>query len=179
VTYFFNGGAPRKFLGEDDLLIPSPKVKTFDQKPEMSVYAITETLIKMIKMKKYKFIVVNFANCDMVGHTGVFDKVVEAVNHVDKCLGEVKKIIENFNGTLLVTADHGNAEEMIKPQTGAINPEHTNNPVPFILADFGKNLKNYQFITDGSLKNVAPLILKILKLEKPIEMNAESLINIS
>ncbi|MDD3774080.1 MAG: 2,3-bisphosphoglycerate-independent phosphoglycerate mutase [Patescibacteria group bacterium] len=177
VTYFFNGGAKQKFFGEDDILIPSPRVSSYDQRPEMSVYAITENLIKILNNQKYKFIVANFANCDIVGHTGVFDKVVEAVKHVDKCLGEIKKTMEKHKGILIITADHGNAEEMIKPQTGTANPEHTNNPVPFILADFQNKKNNFLFATEPSLKNIAPLILKILNLPQPSEMNATSLVN--
>ena len=179
VTYFFNGGANKRFVGEDDILVPSPHVDNFDQKPEMSLYTIVDTLVKNIKLQKYQFAVVNFANCDMVGHTGNFDKVVEAIGHVDKGLDIVSKTLAKYNGTLLVTADHGNAEEMIKPQTGAVNPEHTNNPVPFIFADFKKEQRNLIFNPNQNLNNVAPLILDLFNLEKPNVMDAQSLISFS
>jgi len=175
VTYFFNGGAPKRFDLEDDILVSSPRVSSYDQIPQMSIYAVTKTLNKAISTQKYKFAVVNFANCDMVGHTGNFDKVVEAIGHVDKCLGDVYQIVKKYSGSLLVTADHGNAEEMVKPDTGGINPEHTNNPVPFIFVDTDKQKKKIDFSEKKNLNNVAPTILELLKLSPPKEMNCQAL----
>ncbi len=174
VTYFFNGTREKPFPGEERQLIPSPKVKTYDQKPEMSVYEVTEAFLQKLKMKKYHFFVINFANLDMVGHTGEIEAVVKAARHVDICLGRVFKAIQKAKGILLVTADHGNAEEMINPQTGEINPEHTNNPVPFIYINFRD--KDNLYLKEGqALKNIAPFVLKLLNLEKPKEISASSL----
>jgi len=174
VTYFFNGGIEKPFKGEDNILIPSPKVASYAQKPEMSAYQITNTVIKNLYKKFYHFILINFANGDMVGHTGNLNATIEAISHVDVCLGKIWQAVKKINGTLIITADHGNAEEMINSQTLEINPEHTNNPVPFIFVDFNQQEKII-FKNSQALKNVSPFILEYLKIKKPSEMDAESL----
>ncbi|MCD6194797.1 2,3-bisphosphoglycerate-independent phosphoglycerate mutase [bacterium] len=174
VTYFFNGTREKPFKGEDREIVPSPKVKTYDLKPEMSVYKVTNVFLEKIKMQKYHFFVVNFANLDMVGHTGQIQAVVQAAKHVDNCLKNVFLAVQKTRGILLITADHGNAEEMINPQTGEINPEHTNNPVPFIYINLGEQ-KNIYLKTGQALKNIAPFILQLFNLNPPQEMTAEPL----
>jgi len=175
VTYFFNGSQEKPFPRERNILIPSPKVLSYDQAPEMSAYKITDTLIENLAKKQYHFILVNFANCDMVGHTGNINATIDAVSHVDKCLGKIWPLIQKLRGILIVTADHGNAEQMLNPLTSEIDPEHTNNPVPFILANFYNPKTPVYFKNQQALKNVAPLILDLFKLPKPSDMNAESL----
>ncbi len=170
VTFFFNGGLEEPYKGEDRLLIPSPKVDTFDQKPEMSAFEITAEAVKKIKSGEYDFVLMNYANCDMVGHTGNFDATVKAVETVDKCVGEIVESVLNQNGVVLITADHGNCEQMIDYNTGEIFTPHTTNVVPFIL--IGKDV----VLRKGKLANIAPTILEILGLEKPTAMNEESLI---
>ncbi len=169
ITYFFNGGIEKPFLGEDRALIPSPKVLTYNLKPEMSAFELTDKLILLIKAKKYDFIVVNYANCDMVGHTGNFTATVKAVEAVDACL---KKLFQNLkkDDKILIVADHGNAEKMIA-KNGGIFTAHTTNPVPFIFISSEKaKVKN------GSLVDIAPTILNILKIKKPTIMTGKSLI---
>lgn len=173
VTYFFNGAREKPFEGEDRILVPSPKVKTYDLKPEMSSEEVTKRLIKAIRAKKYTFILVNYANPDMVGHTGNFEAVVKAVEKVDEHLGKVTKEIKRIEAEAIITADHGNAETMINIQTGEPHTEHTNNPVPLILFDKGRKTKG---IEGAALSNVAPTILEILGVEKPKVMDKESLI---
>ena len=168
VTYFFSGGREEPFEGEDRCLIPSPKVATYDLKPEMSAYEVTAEVIKRIESEKYDLIVLNYANPDMVGHTGVWRAALKAVEAVDECLGKVIKKVKEKDGIAMVTADHGNVEEMFedgKPKTA-----HTSNPVPFIL--IGEDVK----LKRGVLGNIAPTILEILDIEKPDEMGCESLI---
>jgi 2,3-bisphosphoglycerate-independent phosphoglycerate mutase len=167
VTYFFNGGVEEKFLGEDRILIPSPKVSTYDLKPEMSAYEVTNRVIKEIKSKKYDVIILNYANPDMVGHTGNLNAAIKAIEIIDSCLGEVIDTIKEEGGISLITADHGNAEIMIDPDTGEPHTAHTTNKVPFIIVDDGlkKNLKK-----ECALKDVAPTILSLMGIEKPKEM---------
>jgi len=172
VTYFFNGAREKPLEGEKRVLVPSTKVPTYDQKPEMSSAKVTNEVIKAIKSKKYKFVLVNFANPDMVGHTGNFEATVKAVETVDKCLGRVVETIKKNNYSAIITADHGNAETMINIETGGPHTEHTNNPVPLILY----NHEKLKLMTESALCNVAPTILGILGLEKPIEMNVNNLI---
>lgn len=170
VTYFFNGGREKPFKGEDRCLIPSPKVATYDLRPEMSAYAVTEELIKRIKSKKYDVIILNYANPDMVGHTGVWNAAIKAVETVDECLGKVIDALMEENGIALITADHGNAEEMFD-ENGNPKTSHTTNPVPFIIVG-----KNGIKLRNGILADIAPTMLDLLEIEKPKEMTGKSLI---
>jgi 2,3-bisphosphoglycerate-independent phosphoglycerate mutase len=172
VTYFFNGAHENPFPGEDRVLVPSPKVPTYDLKPEMSAEGVLDEVLKAIKKDKYSFILVNFANPDMVGHTGVFEATVKAVEKVDICVGKLLEESTKKNIPVIITADHGNAETMINVDTGEPNTEHTTNPVPIIL----HNHQQLRILGKASLCNVAPTILELLDINKPIEMNAESLI---
>lgn len=173
VTFFFNGQKEEPFPDEERVLIPSPKVPTYNLKPEMSAFEIRDRLMALIKNRKAKVYICNFANCDMVGHTGVFDAAVQAVETVDSCVGSVvEKVLKN-NGTAIITADHGNAEAM-KDENGNPITAHTTYPVPFYL--IGENFTGVKLRENGVLADVAPTILDILGLEKPIEMNGDSLI---
>ncbi len=171
VTFFFNGGVEAMYEGEDRALIPSPKVATYDLQPEMSAYAVTDEVVKRIDSKEYDVIVLNFANCDMVGHTGVFDAAKSAVEAIDHCLGRVINAILEQGGVALVTADHGNAEQMIDYDTGGPFTAHTTNVVPLIGIGLG-DVK----LKEGRLADLAPTILDIMGIEKPSEMTGESLI---
>ncbi len=168
VTYFFNGGEEKPFEGEDRCLIPSPKVATYDLKPEMSAYEVTEEVIRRIENRKYDVIVLNYANPDMVGHTGVWKATLKALEVVDECIGNVVDAIIKQNGIAMVTSDHGNAEEML--ENGLPKTAHTTNPVPFIL--IGKEVQ----LKRGNLGDIAPTILELLDIEKPDEMTGKSLI---
>jgi 2,3-bisphosphoglycerate-independent phosphoglycerate mutase len=173
VTYFFNGGAEREFPHEKRLLVPSPKVATYDLAPEMSAFKITDKLLRAIEGREADVFIVNFANPDMVGHTGKLDKAIEACQYVDTCLGWITKALRTARGTMLITADHGNAEMMIDPKTGEPHTAHTTNPVPFHLIDgdsIGVKLRE-----GGALEDVAPTMLGLLKLEKPVEMTGRDL----
>lgn len=170
VTYFFNGGYADPVAGEDRILIPSPDVVSYDQKPEMSVYQITERVIQ--ELSKYQFITVNFANPDMVGHTGNIKACIKAIEHVDKCLGQVKAAVIAKSGTLIVTADHGNADKMLDLQTGEMYTEHTGNPVPFIIIEPKKTNRK---LKRGRLADIAPTILKLMKVKKAREMRGKEL----
>jgi len=166
VTYYFNGQREDLFVGEDRVEIPSPNVATYDLKPEMSVYSITETVIQRLKLDLYNFIVINFANPDMVGHTGVLEAGISACETVDNCLGKIVNEVLLKNGVCIITADHGNVEEMINLSTGEIDTEHSTNPVPFICVF--KELKgNNRFLPTGILADIAPTITHLLKIEKP------------
>ena len=171
VTFFFNGGVEKSYPGEDRILIPSPKVATYDHKPEMSAYEVTRTVIEKINEEAYDVIILNYANPDMVGHTGMFDAAREAVEVVDKCAGNVIKAIREKGGTVIVTSDHGNAEQMLDYASGEPHTAHTVNPVPFILISD----KNYK-LRQGKLADVAPTMLQLLNIKKPPEMTGESLI---
>jgi 2,3-bisphosphoglycerate-independent phosphoglycerate mutase len=173
VTFFFNGGEERRFQGEERILIPSPKVATYDLKPEMSAYQVTDRVIKEIKSKKYEVIVLNYANCDMVGHTGILNAAIKAVEAVDECVGQVVSAVNEMGGVSLVTSDHGNAEKMIDPRNKEVFTAHTVNPVPFILVDdnYKGNLRS-----GGILADVAPTILEYLKIKKADEMEGKSLL---
>ncbi len=164
VTYFFNCGREKPFKGEDRTVIPSPKVSTYDKKPEMSAYKITRKLIPLIE--KYDFILVNFANPDMVGHTGNLKATIKAIKVVDECLGKIVKEAKKHNRIIVVTADHGNAEEMIDYKTGEPKTSHTFNPVPFIVINYNRKIR----LEPGGLANVAPTLLELMSLEKPREM---------
>lgn len=171
VTFFFNGGVEEPNLLEDRLLVPSPKVATYDLQPEMSAVAVKDHLIEAIQSGHYPFILVNFANPDMVGHTGIQQAARKAVETVDACVGEVAAVIEKMGGVLLITADHGNAEQMIDPVKGTPHTAHTANPVPFIAVT-----PQPCQVKDGSLQDVAPTVLALLGIEKPDEMTGNSLI---
>jgi 2,3-bisphosphoglycerate-independent phosphoglycerate mutase len=173
VTFFFNGGSDLQFEGEERLLVPSPKVATYDLKPEMSVHEVTDKVVEAIRSKKYDVIIMNIANPDMVGHTGVMDAAVRAVHDTDVAIDRILEATEARDGVALITADHGNAELMFDEKTGQPHTAHTLNPVPLILFD---PKKRYGALRGGGvLSNVAPTILTILGLEKPQEM-ADSLL---
>ena len=171
VTFFFNGGNEKQYPGEDRILVPSPKVETYDMKPEMSAYEVTEKVLEQIENEKYNAIILNFANPDMVGHTGSLDAAIKAVEAIDECVGIIVKAVEKVNGVLLITADHGNAEQMIDYKTGEPHTAHTTNPVPLILVGM-EDIK----LKEGKLADLAPTMLDIMGLEKPEEMTGESLI---
>ncbi|PCJ21535.1 MAG: phosphoglycerate mutase (2,3-diphosphoglycerate-independent) [Candidatus Cloacimonadota bacterium] len=173
VSYFFNGGQEKCFDGEELVMIPSPKVETYDLKPEMSAYEVTDRLIKAIYSKKYKFLTVNLANPDMVGHTGNLEAAVQAVKVVDDCVQKLLNAMKVVNGTSIITADHGNVDEMID-QKGIVLTNHSLNPVDFILVDHLK-AKNYQLKKNGKLSDIAPTILKYMNLAIPSEMDGDSL----
>ena len=171
VTFFFNGGEERQFEGEDRILVPSPKVETYDLQPEMSAYEVTDRLIDAINSKKYDSIILNYANPDMVGHTGNMEAAIKAVEVMDECVGRVVEAVEAQNGMLIITADHGNIEQMIDYKTGEPHTAHTTNPVPLILV--GKeNVK----LKEGRLADLAPTMLDLMGLPKPEEMTGESII---
>jgi len=170
VTFFFNGGEEKTFPGEDRILVPSPNVETFDMKPEMSAYEVTDKVIEAIENDKYDVIILNWANCDMVGHTGIMDAAKAAVEAVDTCVGRTVEAIRAKGGVALITADHGNAEKMYEPD-GSPFTAHTINPVPLIVAGYDCELKE-----GGRLADLAPTMLELLELPKPEEMDGESLI---
>jgi 2,3-bisphosphoglycerate-independent phosphoglycerate mutase len=173
VTFFFNGGIEQSFEGEDRILIPSPKeFATYDLIPEMSAYKVADAACKEILSGKYDILIINFANCDMVGHTGVYDAAVKAVEAVDECVGMIKKAIEQVGGYLIVTADHGNAEIMLYEDGVHRYTAHSLNPVPFIV--FGADVA----LRPGKLADIAPTILDLLGLDKPQAMTGESLIRV-
>ncbi len=173
VTYFFNGGVEQEFPFEKRLLIPSPRVATYDLLPEMSAFKITDKLLRTIEEGETDVFIVNFANPDMVGHTGMLDKTIEACQYVDTCLGWITKAMRTARGTTLITADHGNAEQMLDLKTGQPHTAHTSNPVPFHLigqAHLGVKLRE-----GGALEDVAPTMLELLGIEKPAEMTGMDL----
>ena len=172
VTFFFNGGEEKQYEGEDRILVPSPKVETYDLKPEMSAYEVCDKVVEAIKSEKYDSIILNFANPDMVGHTGNTDAVVKALEAIDECVNKVVEAVKEVNGTLLITADHGNCEQMIDYKTGEPQTAHTTNPVPLAIVGLPSNKK----IREGRLADLAPTMLDIMGLEKPDEMTGESLI---
>ncbi|MCL4378390.1 MAG: 2,3-bisphosphoglycerate-independent phosphoglycerate mutase [Actinobacteria bacterium] len=175
VTFFFNGGVEKPNPGEDRILIPSPKVPTYDLKPEMSAYEVTDKLIEKIKENIYQLIIVNFANPDMVGHTGFFEPAVKAIEAVDKCIGRIVNEINEVGGTAIITADHGNAEEMINPEMQCPMTAHTTSRVPFILCSSDvKELNGEE--ESPKLCDIAPTILELMKIKKPQEMTGISLI---
>ena len=171
VTFFFNGGEEKQFDGEDRILIKSPDVETFDLKPEMSAYEVCDAVCKAIDEDKYDVIILNYANCDMVGHTGIFDAAVKAVEAVDECVGKmVDKLLEK-GGKAIITADHGNADCLIDPKDGAVFTAHTTNPVPMIVIGEG-DVK----LKEGKLCDLCPTMLDMMGIEQPAEMTGESLI---
>ncbi len=173
VTFFFNGGEEKEFKGEDRILINSPKVATYDLKPEMSVYEVTTTLTDVIEKQKYDVIICNFANGDMVGHTGIMSAALKAVAAVDDCLGKIMKAIKNVGGVLLVTADHGNVERMLDEKTGEPYTAHTVGKVQAVLYNAEPSIKGLE---NGRLADISPTLLELMNIEKPIEMTGCSLI---
>ena len=174
VTFFFNGGEEQVFPGEERILIPSPKVATYDLQPEMSAPEVTDNLVAAIEAEKFDLIIVNYANGDMVGHTGVMEAAVKAIEAVDICLGRLETALKSVGGTMLITADHGNAEQMIDPDNHAPHTAHTLSPVPLILVNppgFAQDLRA------GVLADVSPTLLRLLGLDQPAEMTGQSLIS--
>ena len=170
VTFFFNGGSETVFPGEDRCLIASPKVATYDLQPEMSAFEVADKCVERIESGAYDVIILNFANCDMVGHTGVYEAAVKAVETVDECVGRVVDATLKMGGIAMITADHGNAEQMTEAD-GSPMTAHTTNPVPFILCGAGTELR-----ADGRLADIAPTILDVLGLACPEEMDGSTLI---
>ena len=171
VTFFFNGGNEKQYEGEDRILVPSPKVETYDMKPEMSAGEVTDKVVEAINSRKYDAIILNYANPDMVGHTGSLEAAEKALEFLDGCVERVVEAIKKNNGTLLITADHGNSEQMIDYKTGEPHTAHTTNPVPLVMVGrVNRKLK------EGRLADLAPTMLDIMGLEKPAEMTGESLL---
>lgn len=175
VTFFFNGGREESYDGEDRILIPSPKVATYDLKPEMSAVEVTDKLVEAIKSQKYDAIICNYANCDQVGHTGIFDAAVKAVEAVDQCLGRVFSALEKVGGEALVTADHGNVEQMFDESSGQPMTQHTTLPVPLVYVGWRKVTLH----DGGSLADIAPTMLTLMGLPQPKEMTGHSLVEIA
>jgi 2,3-bisphosphoglycerate-independent phosphoglycerate mutase len=173
VTYFFNGGVEQPFPGEDRVLVPSPKVATYDLKPEMSAAGVATAVVKATNEGMFDVIIVNFANADMVGHSGKIEPTVKAVETVDACLGEIEKAVRAKGGAMLITADHGNAEMMIDPATGGPHTAHTTNPVPFIV--MAEDAKQFTLKPNGSLRDISPTMLGMLGIDEPKEMTGSDL----
>ena len=173
VTYFFNGGTEKEFPGEQRLLVPSPRIATYDLEPAMSAFQIANNLLRAIDEGRTDVFIVNFANPDMVGHTGKLDQTIEACQYVDTCLGWITKAMRTVRGVTLITADHGNAEQMIDPKTGQPHTAHTTNPVPFHLID--EDLLGVKLRAGGALEDVAPTMLGLLGIEQPSEMTGRDL----
>ena len=166
----FNGGIEKPYYGEDRVLVPSPKVETYDMQPEMSAREVTDQLLAKIDTGKYDMIILNYANCDMVGHTGNFDAAVQAVEVVDECVGRLYEKILQVNGVLLITADHGNADKMLEDD-GSVFTAHTTNPVPFCVVNYPCALRE-----GGVLADIAPTMIQIMGQKQPKEMDGKSLI---
>ncbi len=171
VTFFFNGGVEKVYDGEDRTLVASPKVATYDMQPEMSAYEVTEKLLEALDTDKYDLVILNYANCDMVGHTGVMDAAVKAVEAVDECIGKVCDKVVSMGGAILITADHGNAEQMVDPADGSVFTAHSTNIVPLIAVGIG-DIK----LKDGRLADLAPTLIDIMNLTVPSEMTGTTLI---
>ena len=173
VTFFFNGGIEHANEHETRVLVPSPKVATYDMQPEMSAPQVCENVLSAIEDDKYGFILVNFANPDMVGHTGVVEAATKACEVVDECVGKIAEKCEKYGVTMLLTADHGNAETMVNHETHKPHTAHTTNPVPFVVINAGNDIK---LRNDGALCNVAPTVLELLGIKIPEEMSCGSMI---
>ncbi|MBR3502866.1 MAG: 2,3-bisphosphoglycerate-independent phosphoglycerate mutase [Clostridia bacterium] len=173
VTFFFNGGEERQFKGEDRILVPSPDVPTFDLKPEMSAYEVTDKVVEAIESDKYDVIILNYANCDMVGHTGVMEAAIKAVEAVDTCVGRMVDLIVSKGGKAIITADHGNADQMINYETGEPFTPHTTNPVPCIVID--PEHPKHELRAGGKLCDLCPTMLKLMGMPQPKEMTGVSL----
>lgn len=175
VTYYFNGFRPRPFAGEDHLIVPSPPVATYDKQPEMSAYLLTERFLDRLEKQAYAFALINFANPDMVGHTGDVTAAVKAIQAVDECLEGIVDFVLSQNGTVLITADHGNSEEMIERESGSVDTKHSVSPVPLIAVNSAWRDQQI-FLPQGILADVAPSILQLLPLKKPAPMTGKSLV---
>ncbi|MGH7030570.1 MAG: 2,3-bisphosphoglycerate-independent phosphoglycerate mutase, partial [Stellaceae bacterium] len=173
VTFFFNGGRETVFAGEERVLVPSPRIATYDQQPEMSAPAVTDKVVEAIRAGRFDVIVLNYANADMVWHTGRLDAAVAAVEALDRCLGRLARAVEEAGGTLVVTADHGNAEMMRDPDTGEPHTAHTLNPVPLMIVNPPASIGHLE---DGRLADVAPTLLALLGLPQPAAMTGHSLL---
>jgi 2,3-bisphosphoglycerate-independent phosphoglycerate mutase len=173
VTYFFNGGVEQPFPGEERLMVQSPKVATYDLKPEMSAAGIADVVVKAAEEGTFDVIIVNFANADMVGHSGKIEPTVKAVETVDSCLARIEKAVRAKGGAMLITADHGNAEMMIDPATGGPHTAHTTNPVPFIVV--AEDAQQYTLKPNGSLRDISPTLLGMLAIDEPKEMTGQDL----
>lgn len=173
VTFFFNGGVEEPNKGEERLLVKSPKVATYDLQPEMSAYKVCDGLVDAIKSDKYDVIIINFANPDMVGHTGVQEAAVKAVEVVDECVGKAVEALKEVDGQMFICADHGNCEQLIDYETGAPFTAHTTNPVPFILVNYDES---YTLREGGCLADIAPTLLEMMEMEQPAEMTGKSLL---
>lgn len=176
VTFYFNGLREVAYENEDRIIIPSPKVATYDLAPEMSIKEVTKTLIKKLNLGIYKFIVLNFPNADMVGHTGNIEACIKGVEAIDNALGELERSVNILNGAIIVTADHGNAEEMINLQTKEVDTEHSTNPVPFICV-YSKFKGNPKMLSPGILADISPTILSLMKLTIPQSMSGKNLLS--
>jgi 2,3-bisphosphoglycerate-independent phosphoglycerate mutase len=175
VTYYFNGLREDSFQGEDHIIIPSKKVPTYDTAPEMSAREITETFLEKLNSNMYDFICINFANADMVGHTGNLTAAIKAIEIEDECVGKIVSAVTIRGGVVLITADHGNAEEMINNETGEVDTEHSTYPVPLYI--IGNQFQNQaRMLPTGILADVAPTVLKILEIPKPDNMTGRILI---
>ena len=172
VTFFFSGGREDVFDGEDRILVPSPSVETYDEKPEMSAFEVTDKLVEAIESGKYDAIICNYANCDQVGHTGDYDAAIKAVEAVDSCLQRIFDALQKVGGEALITADHGNVEQMFDDKSGQNHTQHTTLPVPLLY--FGD--RKLELLADGSLADIAPTMLDLMDVAKPAEMNGKSLI---
>jgi 2,3-bisphosphoglycerate-independent phosphoglycerate mutase len=171
VTYFFNGGNEKPYPGEERELVPSPKVATYDLKPEMSAEGIADVAVRAISQRSFDVIVMNFANADMVGHSGKLEPTVRAVEAVDACLGRIHAALKQYGGSWIITADHGNAETMIDPVTKGPHTYHTTNPVPFLVVDEARK----PLRANGALQDIAPTVLGILGVPQPNEMKGRDL----
>src|SRR5207302_2917744 len=173
VTYFFNGGVEQPFPGEERLMVQSPKVATYDMKPEMSAAGIADVVVKATEEGTFDVMIVNFANADMVGHSGKIEPTVKAVETVDACLARIEAAVRAKGGAMLITADHGNAEMMIDPGTGGPHTAHTTNSVPFIVVS--ENSKQFTLKPDGSLRDISPTVLGMLGTVEPKEVTGADL----
>jgi len=174
VTFFYSGGKEDEYKGEDRILIPSPDVATYDLQPEMNSTQLTDNLVEAILSRKYDAIICNYPNGDMVGHTGNFEAAVKACEAVDACIGRVVEALEQVGGECLITADHGNAEQMVDPSTGVEHTAHTSEPVPFIY--FGRNATARD---GGTLSDVAPTMLHLMGMEQPKEMTGKPIVRVN
>jgi 2,3-bisphosphoglycerate-independent phosphoglycerate mutase len=174
VTFFFNGGNETVYPGEDRILVASPQVATYDLQPEMSAPEVTDKLVEAIESGKYDAIICNYANCDMVGHSGLMEAAIKAVEAIDVCLGRVLAAVEKVGGEALITADHGNVEEMFDEETGQPHTQHSTLPVPFIFSSARKGT----LASGGSLADVAPTILYLMGIPQPAEMTGRNLITL-
>jgi 2,3-bisphosphoglycerate-independent phosphoglycerate mutase len=172
VTYFFNGGTEKPFAGEERILVPSPKVATYDLKPEMSAAGITETVVNAIEKGEFDAIIMNYANADMVGHSGKLEAAILAVEAVDAGLGKIYQTLQARGGTWIITADHGNAEMMIDPKNGGAHTYHTTNPVPLIIVNDDEQLR---LRAGGALRDIAPTMLGVLGRRQPADMTGTDL----